>query len=253
MPTYPTTEAAASPTATAVTELWTFDPTDTSDDDAWIPRNGATAVINGLDVLLQVDATLSTCGPDGSTGIRMVRSAGSPLLILKIDLDDLATLGSHTRSIGDLWLADACWVTNAGTTSIKRLHFRDAGSDSIGFEAIGPASTTFQVDPNSVAGVHGMSNVNRAQIRVADYGRVLDTCSCWLQDSATPSQNSADLRRVCGDLNSSSVNLDDANTLWIRFDLGAGAGSDVTITNIGIGVIPAGNNPTDAISWDYAP
>jgi len=91
MPTYPTTEAAASPTATAVTELWTFSPTDTSDDDAWIPRNGATAVINLLDILLQVTATYSTCGPDGSTGIRMVRSAGSPLLILKIDLEGPAT------------------------------------------------------------------------------------------------------------------------------------------------------------------
>jgi len=253
MPTYPTADAAAGLTATAVTTLWTFSPTDTSDDDAWIPRNGATAVINLLDILLQVTATYSTCGPDGSTGIRMVRSAGSPLLILKIDLDDVAALtanGPHVRQPGDLWFFDFAISIQGGASRVLRLVFRDANADQLGIDAIGATTLDSIAGTTRVVETHSIANIQRVGLRWADYGRAdeMHQATGWVQGSTTPTQDVSDLIQVTPQIETTLVT---GSVIWFRIDTGGAAGSDMTLTHMGIGVIPGVGMDPGPVSWDY--
>jgi len=250
MPTYPITDAAAGLTATAVTTLWSFSPTDTSDDDAWIPRNGATAVINGLDILLQVTATYSTCGPDGVNGIRMVRDAGSPLLVLKIDLDDVATVGSHTRQPGDLWFFDFAISIQGGASRVLRLLFRDGNADQLGIDAIEATTLDSIAGTTRVVETHSIANIQRVGLRWADYGRAdeMHQATGWVQGSTTPTQDIADLIQVTPQLETSLVT---GSVIWFRIDTGGAAGSDMTLTHMGIGVIPGVGMHPGPVSWAY--
>ncbi len=235
----------------AVTELWTFDPTDQVDagSNDWSSDYDTSRTMNGLTFLVQ--AGLATGGPDGVNGIRVVASGAAEVMVLKIDIGDVATLGGHTRKAGDLWLIDFCVAINdANGTDEQHLYFRSGGY-LLGFQQTAP--TTFTREPiTTYAGTvtHGMANFQRCQLRMADYAGgagVRNIASCWGQDSATPSQDIADVIRLTKDLESS----DAGDVVWIRCNVEAGG--DMTITNIGIGVVPGVGQMPPALSWDYAP
>jgi|15BtaG_2_1085339.scaffolds.fasta_scaffold04865_5 hypothetical protein len=252
MPTYPdATSLPGGLSATAVTELWTFGPTDTEDggSDDWNNKagpTGTTFTVNGLDIVVQ-SSNMTACGPDGSTGIRVNGSGGGQLCALKIDLDDAATLGGYTRQPGDLWLIDVCYAV-VGGTPLLRNHSRDlagAGGELVGIKE--SSATAWQLYPAAAGtGAHTMT-VRRIQLRIANYtGTTQDVGHVLVQDSATPSQDIDDLLRVSPDL----ANTHD-DVVWLRMDVGAS--DDATITNIGIGVVPGVGHTPGALSWDYAP
>jgi len=107
------------------------------------------------------------------------------------------------------------------------------------------SGTAMTLSPMGWSITHSMT-IRRMQIQITDWGNTYEA-RCLVQDSATPSQDQADLK-----LFSAPQTSNNGSVIWIRGNA-TSSGGKITYTNIGIGVVPGGGSAPPLLSWDYSP
>lgn len=242
---------AAATTADAINWLWSIGPGTLGAAD-WINGGSAhTLTLDGLAMLIEpVSANWTALGPDGSTGIRLDSgSTGNIAPRLRADVGALVTLGSITRSPGDLWIVDMAWTpTTVAGTCMPSVGIRDAATSNAYLIAdrMISANTILIEAGATTRTIPDATDIRRLQIHVEDLG-LASRGSMWSEVHPV-SQDPDDLdARARYELTGADP-FAGSDQVWFRFDVGSSA--DFTITDLGIGYIASADR-TRAVSGAY--